>query len=262
MQYRDFLKEELAKRCDRNPNYSLRAFSRSIGVDAANLSKILSEKKSLGQKQAERVLERLTLAPDKRQDFLDSVLKENVRNDTATSVKNANKKENCVKEIDVEVFRILGDWYHYAILELTQNDNFVSDIRWIGKALGISSIEAKLAIERLISVGLLEEVDDCWRKVDKQLMFNNNKVTTPALRKQAKQLLEKAIISLENDPIEQRVIQGMTMSIDESLIPEAREMIQAFTDKLCSLLESKKRQRVFTFAACLFPIQNKNREDL
>jgi hypothetical protein len=44
----------------------------------------------------------------------------------------------------------------------------------------------------------------------------------------------------------------MTMAIDPSLLPEAKEMIADFRRKLCSFLEQGKRSEVYTFAPSLF----------
>src|SRR4051794_37275616 len=47
-----YLREELARRCDFNPRYSLRAFARSLGTDPGTLSRVLTCRRPLTLKSA------------------------------------------------------------------------------------------------------------------------------------------------------------------------------------------------------------------
>ena len=48
------------------------------------------------------------------------------------------------QQLQMDTFRVISDWYHFGILELTYLKSFKSDPRWIAKALGITEIEAVL----------------------------------------------------------------------------------------------------------------------
>lgn len=256
--YRLYLQEELARRCDRNASYSLRAFSKALNVDVGNLSRVLKGKSSLSPEVVERIVERLNLAPDEQQLFLQSVLDEQKNKKIkglrrSTSKQLAKLKTN--PTLDVEMFRVISDWYHFAILELTFVEGFKSDLRWIAKKLGISPLEAKLAIERLIKLGLLEEKDGRFIKTEAHITTRDKHLTTPALKKLQRELLEKAIFSLENVDIEKRSQTGMTMSIDPQKLPIAKKMIEEFANQICQVLETGKRKKVYQLSVSLFPLQ-------
>jgi len=87
-------------------------------------------------------------------------------------------------------------------------------------------------------------------------------LTTPALRKHQKQLLEKAILSLENDPIEIRNMSGMMMVADPALIPEAKKLIEECSKKVSRLLQSGRKTQVYQFHVSLYPIQKPKKEKL
>ena len=59
--YRDVLKTELAKRKALSPKYSLRDFAKDIGISPSLLSYVLSGKKGLSRKSAQKVATALTL---------------------------------------------------------------------------------------------------------------------------------------------------------------------------------------------------------
>ena len=58
-QYRDVLKEMLGTRVASNPNYSLRAFARDLGISASTLSHVLSLRKGLSTKSATQVAKKM-----------------------------------------------------------------------------------------------------------------------------------------------------------------------------------------------------------
>ncbi len=257
--YQDHLREELARRCERNNKYSLRAFARAIEVDAGTLSRILDGKQVPSQKLSQRIVNGLNLNPTQEEAFFTSVAeKQRTRNlqRQNSMIQTYKPLRPKPKDLSIDLYRVIADWYHTAILELTFVSNFDSNPRGIARALGISEAQAKLAVERLLELGLLEKKKGVLRKSNLQLTTDNKSITTSALRKNQRQLLERAIHSLENDPIETRSITSMTMAIDPKHLPVARMMIQEFNRALCSVLEDGKRQQVYNLEVALYPLQS------
>ncbi len=255
--YRTCLKEELSKRCERNPRYSLRAFASSLDVDAGALSRLLNGKQFLSKKLALTILKNINLEPADEKVFLESALKSQMTRELQRFPKSLRTwlPKQVYHSLDTDLYRIISDWYHVAILELTYVENFKSDARWIASQLDISIAEAKLAVDRLVRLGLLEEKNGQWKKSKEQLTSGNKNITNSALRKQQKQFLEKAIDSLEQNKIHERSITSMTMAIDPAKIPIAKKMIQQFNRDLCQFLESGKRKKVYNLEICLNPLQ-------
>lgn len=254
--YRKILKEELAQRCERNPRYSVRSFAKSLSLDAGALSRILSGKQIPSLNVSNKILEALSLEPRMANQFLESVA--NVHSARPLQRRNSFTRqkfpEDPAKDLSIDLYRVIADWYHIAIMELTYVDEFTSSPKWIAGQLGISETEAKLAIERLLDLELLKIENGKLIKTETQLSTTDKHLTTPALRKNQKQLLEKSIISLEEDPIEQRSVTSMTMAIDPDRLPEAKRMIRDFNRKLCDFLENGKRKRVYNLGIALVPL--------
>lgn len=257
--YKRCLDEELAKRCEKNPNYSLRAFARACNLSPGELSQILAEKRIPSYKVAQKILSGLDLSPQEESQFLGSLAEKHQSRGLKKLSRafKGMKAEPIPKPINIDLFRVIGDWYHYAVLMLTYVDGFKYSPKWIASQLSITELEAKLAVERLIKVGLLEEKRGRLVGTNDHITTADKHLTSPALKRHTKQSLEKALYSLENDPIEDRSHSYMTMAIDPLKINEAKKLIEDFTNKMSAYLESGRRTRVYEFGVYLYPLQKK-----
>ena len=258
--YQICLKNELSSRLRSNPRYSLRAFAKSLDLDPSILSRILNGHKRPTPDLSNKILSKLGLNPKEAKNFLLSMAE-------AYEEDGVKRKKSEVKEIlkrprgkmperdlGPEVFRYISDWYHYAILQLLQEDHFKYDTRWIARELGILEMEAKLAIDRMIELEMIAIQNGKLVRTAERLTTGDLSITTSALRKRIKQITEKSLHSLENDSIELRNHTTMTMAIDPEQIPLAKEMIQDFMDQLSSVLQTKKKN-VYELQINLFPLQ-------
>lgn len=244
--FRLFLQNELVRRCQKNPKYSLRAFAKSLQMDFSTLAKILNGKRSFGPRTILKISQRLGLEPQMIQSFL----KEPSKSISA---------QNNFNQLTQDTFKIISDWYHYAILELARVDSFKHNITWIAKSLGISTYEARAAIERLERAGIIK-LDDNGKWVDQTGGRNTtvgNNFTAAAFRNLQKQVIEKALIALEETPFEKRDQSSMTMAIDSRKLPEAKEKIKKFRRELAQFLSrDEKRDQVYNLSVSLYPITN------
>ncbi len=258
--YRIYLRNELERRVSSNPRYSLRAFARDLKMSPQMLSFVLNKKKSISPEAGVDVANRLNLDPEESSHFLDLVM---LTHSNSAQVKKLIEfriqqrvaaQNSEFKTLDIEAFKAIADWHHYAILELSLTKGFKSDPKWIAARLGISPFEVTQAIDRLERLELLEK--DKAGKIRKTEVNITASYSVPsaALRKLAKGLLEKAIDSLETQSIEERDVTNITMAIDPLLLPEAKKMIADFRRKLCAHLEQGNRTDVYTFAPSLFRI--------
>lgn len=254
--YDHWLEAELMKRCQKNPRYSLRAFAKTLNLSPAFISRILSGKRTLTLPSSEKIADALAFSPEERKHFFDLVLK-NHREKTFPKSANSQSKTEKFEVLSLDAFSAISQWVHYAITELTFLKNFKNDPRWIAKMLGIGVMEAKAAIERLKRLGILIEQKGKLIKTTKSLTTTYD-IPSAAIQRFHKQILEKAIESLEDHPVTERDMSSITMAIDESKIPLAKKKIKHFRRNLCTFLESGKQTRVYTLAIQLFPISEKS----
>lgn len=259
--YQTVIREELARRCAKNARYSLRAFARALGFESTVISQVLSGKRVPSPRTAKKLVEGIGLTPEQEHDFFVSLAEvqrtRGLKNLSPVFKKlySADARQRSEpKDLSIDAFRVISEWYHIAILELTYVKGFRSNAKWIASELGIAPIEAKLAIERLVKLGLAEYREGKLAKTQDRLTTADKHLTTPGLRNYQKQILEKAIHSLENDPIEIRSMSGMSMSADPRNIALAKKLIDECSRQISQLMQTGTQADVYQLQISLFPL--------
>lgn len=240
--YRNILKRQLDMRCEQNANYSLRAFARDLQVSPSRLSEILNRKQGLSRKAAIKFCHLLGLTGEERDYFCDLVTSQHARskNDRETArirlLKN-QAEADAYYQLQHDTFKVISDWYHIGILELMKLDDFVNDAKWIARRLQITPMQAELAVDRLVRVGLLaEEKGDVVAKQNTGLLKGG--VPSESIKKFHRQILGKAIDALILQSTDEREFSVNTMAIDKRHLPAAKKQIQKFQERFCSDIKS------------------------
>lgn len=238
--FRLYLQNELIRRCQKNPHYSLRAFARTLQIEASALSKILNAKRAVTPEMLTKLGLKLGLGRQELKNF--------------KGIKGALGHLD-FDTVDADQFKIISDWYHYAILELTAVEDFRPNTKWIAKRLGITASEANIAVERLTRAGFLKIEKNRWTDVSGNLTTVGNNFTISAFRNLQRQILQMAVQSLEETPMERRDQTSMTMAIDSKLLPQAKEKIKKFRRDMDRLLQSSDtKDEVYHLSVALYPV--------
>lgn len=242
IRFRLWLQRQFTDRCKRNPRYSLRAFARALAIDHSSLSQILSGKRVLSKQATQSLCSKLSTTPEELRGF--------------GLIERTGAEEEYF-QLDVDSFSAISDWYHAAIMELTFTKGFKADPKWIARKLSITVEEAKVAVERLIRLGLVKSENGSLIKTSRQLTNQSSINTSAAHREFQKQVVEKALLAIEECESEEKDITSMTMAIDESNLEKARELTRKYRRDLCALLEDGTQTRVYNLGIQLYPISKK-----
>ena len=260
--YQHFLNSEFEGRKFRNPNYSLRAFARDVGLAAPKLSEILRGKCGLSEASAKRLAKKLTLSEKETIIFINQVVaahgRSKVEREKAHAVLESIKDEHSFDEIALDSFRIIADWYHFAILELTEVEGFKSNAAWIAKRLGISRKIAKESIERLFDTGLLAKKDSGEWYQTEEILATPTGIPSGEIKKHHRQIQAKAEDALINTPINKRDFSAMTLAVSESQLEEIQKDIKEFRRKLAKKINlADKKDSVYCLSIQFFPLDSK-----
>lgn len=245
-EYRDILHRELNSRQLDNPLYSARAFAKSLGISKTSLAATLQRNRHLSRKNALKIATRLCFSPDETKEMLASI------KSTAPQI-DAPYPSFCLRD---DTFRVIADWYHYAILSLAKMRTNRSSPEWIASRLGISSLDAKTGLDRLKRLGLIECNGFRMRRRVGSLDTTHD-VPSSAIRKFHKQNLRLAELSIERDSVAEREITSLTIAFDPKRIERVRSMIRKFRTRMASYLESDNPSRVYNFSIQFFPVSSK-----
>ncbi len=233
MQPVEILRNEYFRRCRENARYSIRSFAKQAGVSPGSMSELLSGKRPLSIKIADKIAAKIGLRLRPK--------------DAATISKDYQK-------ISDDEYQLISDWYYLGILNLMKLKDFKSDVQWMAQRIGLSKVQVQDAIDRLSRLGLIENKNGRYRRVKKRLSIESD-VPSSAIRESHRQRMHLAIQSLVDHSIHERDITGSVLAIPATRLPEAKQMIKEFRERFVDELEiDGKADTVLNLCIQLYPI--------
>jgi uncharacterized protein (TIGR02147 family) len=263
--YHDLLNEEFDKRKQLNSAYSLRAFARDLGMSAPRLSQVLSKKQGISVEAASEIAKKLKLNEQKKLWFCNSVgaiharsYKE--RNKFLEKVQKYKSEAKIFTELHMEYFKVIADWYHFAILELTYLQDFQNDPHWIAEILGITETEVNEAITRMKALDLIVEKEG--KLVDAfKFLATSNDVPSASLKKFNTQLMKKAMEALYEQDVLEREISSNIFSIRKDQLPRFKERLRDFRRELDHEAgQQKEKDAVYCLSMQFYELTNRRSE--
>ena len=240
--FRLLLQNTLVERIRKNPRYSLRAFAKSLEMNQGTLSQILNGTRKLTLQTRQKIAERLGLV-EERFDFGRSV----------------DVDQTEYRQIAVDQLNMISNWHHDALLELLKIKHLSNQPRKMAQSLGISVVEVNAALDRLERLGLIEKKAGRWisHAQDSTLANLGAAESTHAQKSLQKQLLEKALVAIDDVPKAQRNNSSLTVAIDQKDLPKAQALIKEFRRNLNRLLKKENEadiDAVYQLAIAFYPL--------
>jgi uncharacterized protein (TIGR02147 family) len=263
--YHDLLDEEFERRKQFNEAYSLRAYARDLGISAPRLSLILKKREGISVEAAEEIAKKIKLNEQKKKWFCNSVgslharsLKE--REKFKEKVQQYKNEAKVFSEIHLEYFKVIADWYHFAILELTYLKDFQKDPQWIAEVLNITPGEAQEAIRRMTTLDLIVEKDG--KLVDAfKFLATPNDVPSASLKKFNTQLMKKAIEALYEQDVLEREIASNIFSVRKDKLPMFKEKLRDFRRELeHEASQQKDKDAVYCLSMQFYELTNRSQK--
>lgn len=244
----EMLRQEYLGRLRKNQKYSLRAFAKSIGLPSGRLSEILAKKRPLSERLATQVASNLPWQPDKVRTFL-----EGVRKPHFGTPRESMGEHLFSKALADDEFKLIAEWHHFAILSLIKTRDFSKEPRWIARRLGISTVQVRSALERLMRLDLIREEAHTYVRTQKGITTTHD-VPSSAIRQSHKHGLEQAILALETLEVGERDMSTAMFVMRREKMQRAKELIREFRRNLSSLLEDELGDEVYKLSIQFHPI--------
>ncbi|MBO9666843.1 MAG: DUF4423 domain-containing protein, partial [Bdellovibrio sp.] len=143
LEIRSLLRNEFIRRKNRNSNYSLRSFARSLGVSPSALSEIMNSDRPITKRMGGKLLDGLSLDPKKHLSLQNLLQTRNVPGEAKYVM------------MDMDQYHLITEWQYYAVLSLAEVKGFKGDPDWIAKRLNISVRQAERTLQGLKRLELL-----------------------------------------------------------------------------------------------------------
>ena len=126
-------------------------------------------------------------------------------------------------------------------------------------AFDTQAAEVKKALKLLEKVGLLNKnADGSFEQSSKAITTGNIEVTSLSVREMHRQMGELAVRSLDEVPVNERDISGLTLGISESAYSRITKEIEDFRRRVAAIvLQETEEDRVYRLNVQLFPLTKK-----
>ena len=241
--------DAFASRKSRNPNYSLRAFAKFLGISKTALSAVLSGRRRFSRKAVETISRKLMLSPAQKNIF--SKQMQDARTNNHDNTDQVDVREYLLLQEDR--FKLISDWFYMGVLLLAQLPDHKADAKWIADRLGISEIEAHSALGVLARLGLIDIRAGRIVRTSPAVSVPGGK-PSESIRKYHRQNLRKAEIALDEEPVSRRIFNSICIPTRPERLKEAARIMDEFQEKMSALASDDRATDIYTLAIQFFPI--------
>jgi len=260
--YRKYLRDYYLFKKSLGTGFSFRQFSRLAGISSPNyLQLVMNGKRNLSVRLAEKIADVLLLSTSETDYFItlvelsisDEEKQENIRNKQSATL-----KKLVSKHVPQNKIRILNEWHHLVIREMTSLQDFNPSGLWISKKLRglITAEQAEESLSIMISAGFLKVENNCFLQTEPSLDFGENFGETCILNIHKAMLAQWRMILEKTDP-EQRELGLLNIPIAKNKIPELKKKIQDFQDEIINWLQYENNpQELVQLGTYLIPLSD------
>ena len=267
--YRLFLGDYYAKKKAVNPGYSHRVFARQAGLSSpSHLLMIIKGNRNLSVKTIHKFAEGLNLSAREKK-FFELLVLFNQADDLQMKAKyfadimTLKAQAKGLHQLEKEKFDFLSKWYVVAVYVLLDLKDFDPSPDWIARKLAqaITPAQAREALDNLEKLKLIAR-DDAkgYRQVSGAVSVPDD-TRSVAVYNYHQSMIGLAAASLRKTDQARREVNGATIAIPASKLPELKEKIRAFRKEINQLASSyADADQIYQLNVQFFPLTAANQE--
>ncbi|MBN1758737.1 MAG: TIGR02147 family protein [Chitinispirillaceae bacterium] len=264
--YREYLKDDLAKRKGRSPGFSLRSMAAKLDISSSTLIRIFNGKRNISENLLPKFISFLGFRSKEAEYFTHLVhfcqsRSERLRlKEYNALVQLRSEKTKTVSDAEHALY---DEWYFSAVRELLRIYPFDGDYQALSRMLEppITMHEAKRAVRLLVRLGFV-------KRNGKSYTVQDHTITTgavwhgTAVQRFHRDTLIKAVEGIERIPRSERDYSTMTMCYSAEGYKQVRELLKRTREELSRIEEQDaNRNRVYQINLQLFPLSQPYERD-
>jgi len=264
--YRKYLKDFYLLQKANKSSYSYRVFATHAKLSSPNYLKLVIDgQRRITDRLSHQFVRGLALNPHQARYFKNLILYQESEDIEAKEIylkemiklrrrnlQNLGGPQEVAKDRD----EILSHWYHWAIRELVLLDDFKPESEWIADRLG-QKITPKQAKESLELLKRLEFISQKNGKtiLSQSLISTTDEVSSLLIRNLHRQFMELGAQSILSDPLESREVNGLTIALPKSRVPDLKKAIKNFRKTINRLYSTDQgNEEIYHLIINLFPL--------
>jgi len=248
----DKIKSEFEDRQKRNSSYSLRAYAQWLELSPAQVSQMISGKRPATLNTLNKLKSKLNFSPKEERIFIEEIV--------STKIAAVDSKKDVVN-LKEDEFKLIADWYHFAILALLKLKGASLTIRSLSTRLGTSFINIRDALDRLERLKIIRR-DPELEQISPPLEVTSE-IPSSAIQLYHRQNLNMAMDRLADCPPESRQFQSIYINLNDDQIRRYKSLIDDFLDEASKLSSTDKHSKLYALNVQLFPLKAEaNKRDI
>lgn len=258
--YRLYVRDFYTERKTRS-GFTWRDFAKAAGYSSPVFLKLVCDgKTNLSDVGIERVAQAMGLVGTELQYFRTLVLfnqeKDSAKKKVLFKELRTIAKDNSMALVGEDQYDYYESWVNPVIREIAPQMPGATPAQLADQlSFDTQTAEVKKALALLQKVGLLTKNDNGYEQSAKLVSTGNLEVAKLSVREMHRQMGELAVRSLDEVPVKERDISGLTMGISEDSFYRITKEIEEFRRRITAIaMQDPEESRVYRLNVQLFPL--------
>lgn len=261
--YREFLRDRFQVEKCRGTHFSYRKFSLIAGLSSPNFLKLVIENlRNLSKAGIEKFANGFRLTGNEREYFSCMVL----MNQCSSHIEKDAYYRKMIRirgvarahVLEQKEYQYYAEWHHSVVREMAGiNSGKVSEV-WIAEHIQppVSVTQVRRSLQLLQDLGMIRREDNRWIQTD-PIVTTGPEISSLLVTNYHKNMISKAIDSIERFPPEMRDISSVTIRVHPDNLPDIKKAVIAFRKQLLGFEQNgQKNERVMQINIQIFPLSN------
>ena len=261
--YRVYIRDYYAERKERS-GFTWRDFAKAAGYSSPVFLKLVCDgKANLSEAGIERVASAMGLVGADLQYFRLLVAFNQEKSSAAKKKYFAEMRklanENSFAIVGEDQYDYYGSWLNPVLREMAPRLSGATPAQMAGELVFESAASSvKNSLKLLEKNGMLEKDEQGhYRQGNRSITTGNLDVTSLAIREMHRQMGELAVQSLDQVPVNERDVSGLTIGISENAFEKITKEIAEFRRRISAIvMDDSGEERVYRLNVQLFPLTN------
>lgn len=256
--FKDFFEYNLKKHnrdAEGTKLFTLLEFSKKLGYNSPSLISMIANGKRLPSNDIlEMLFDEWRIDSHQREvirvrlDIEKKTLKNKPTLNLVEKLQKLDRKSK-FKPIDLDTFNAIKEWHNIVIQMMVSTPGFTEDYTLISHQLKrkVTPAQVRKGIETLVKVGLLKR-NSKTQELESRTADSSSETThdipSEAIREHHRGMINRALESIEEQSIDERHLNSLTLKFNQETMPEAKAAILAFVKSFNEKFHSDKSNNI------------------